>query len=160
MKFSLLPALILSIIFSCGPTKEKDGTTVQISDIELYDLSGNAIDTEQYKGKRIFLNFWATWCGPCIQEMPSIVSAREALANQSVEFLLASDEEMERIIKFTERKGINLPFAQVRNMDTFNINALPTTFIFDQNGNLEYTEMGARDWSKEEAINLITGNQN
>ncbi|MBM3178569.1 MAG: TlpA family protein disulfide reductase [Bacteroidetes bacterium] len=159
MKQVTLYFLVLLTAASCGPVKEKDGRAVQLSDIELYDLTGNAVNPDDYKGKRIFLNFWATWCGPCIQEMPSIAAARQILNGKPIEFLLASDEEMERILKFTEKKNFDLPFAQVRNMDAFNINALPTTFIFDQDGNLEYTEMGARDWSTEEALELITGNK-
>ena len=159
MKHFFAYALSLLIISSCGPAKEKDGKPIQLSDIALYDLNGNAVNPNDYNGKRIFLNFWATWCGPCIQEMPSIVAARETLGKESIEFLLASDEELERIQKFSEKKGFNLPFAQVKNMDAFNINALPTTFIFDKEGNLEYTEMGARDWSSEEALELITGNK-
>lgn len=59
-------------------------TTNDIAKIELRELDGQIIDLTIYEGKAVFVNFWATWCKPCIQEMPTIASAREKLQNDNV----------------------------------------------------------------------------
>src|SRR5690606_35409006 len=75
----------------------------------MYDLEGNQVDME--KNKLIFLNVWATWCGPCVMEMPGIQSLYERYkTNDNVRFYIVSDEDAETVVPFIQRKGYELPF--------------------------------------------------
>jgi thiol-disulfide isomerase/thioredoxin len=85
--------------------------------VKLADLNGQSISLDQFKGKTIFLNFWATWCKPCIQEMPSIDSAQKLLSKNGVVFLLASDETPERIKEFKQLYQLDLDFVRLTNME-------------------------------------------
>ena len=101
------------------------------------------------------MNFWATWCRPCLEEMPSIEKVKQELEGGNVEFLFASDEEPDQINSFKKKKNFNFRYVRVKNLESLNIQALPTTFIFDEEGNLIFSEAGYRDWSLEENKSLI-----
>ena len=70
------------------------------------DLENNEVNLSSFKGKKILINYWATWCGPCIQEMPSLLRAQEQLKSEYV-FLLVSEESTQRISRFISRKKFN-----------------------------------------------------
>jgi len=124
--------------------------------IELKALNGTTINMSDYKNKIVFINFWATWCKPCIQEMPTIAKAMEQLKDEDVVFLFPSNESVDLIQGFKERRSFDFNYVQAQNMEALNIMALPTTFIFDKSGKLQFSEAGFRDWSKPENIFLIT----
>jgi thiol-disulfide isomerase/thioredoxin len=126
-----------------------------LSKVKIANLNGQAIDLSSYKGKTIFINFWATWCKPCLQEMPSIKSAMEFLNNKDIVFLFASDETTEQIENFKNKNEYNFNYVKAENMEELGIMALPTTYIFDKNGNLVFNEMGYRKWDGKENIDLI-----
>ena len=121
----------------------------------LTDLESKAIDLGQYKGKTIFLNFWATWCKPCIAEMPSIQKARDILQHEEVVFLLASAESTEEIKLFRTAHNYPFNYTRIENSEELNIQGLPTTFIFDQKGQLVFAEMGARKWDEKANIDMV-----
>src|SRR5688500_8809908 len=81
-------------------------------DFVLKDLKGNLVDVTQFKDKVIFLNLWATWCGPCRVEMPSIQNLYETVDKEEVVFImlsLDSDETQPKISKYLEDKGFSFP---------------------------------------------------
>ena len=124
--------------------------------IELQTLDGTPIDMDDFKNKTVFINFWATWCKPCIQEMPTIAKAQEVLKDKNVVFLFPSNESVDLIEGFKERKSFDFNYVQSKNLEALNIVALPTTFIFNPKGELIFSEVGFRDWSTEENLALIT----
>ncbi len=124
--------------------------------IELQTLDGKPVDMDDFKNKTVFINFWATWCKPCIQEMPTIAKAQELLKDKNVVFLFPSNESVDLIEGFKERKGFDFNYVQSKNLEALNIVALPTTFIFNPKGELIFSEAGFRDWSTEENLALIT----
>lgn len=150
----ILPAIIALLCCSFLYWGQSAPAKMKLSDFKLTDVNGKSVSTESLKGKTVFLNIWATWCGPCIAEMPSIAKAR-TLVGDKVVFLLASEEETERIRKFEERRKTGLPLVQLTNGGDFGFQAIPLTLIFDGQGELKYRELGARDWSTEESIRLI-----
>lgn len=159
MKFffqaSLLAAFFLLIVIGCAPTKTENGDAITLNSFELSNLNGVPVDVARLKGKRVFLNIWATWCGPCIQEMPSIAALQKDIGDE-VEFLLASDEDHDLISRFSTRPPAQgLKLVRLDNPEKFGINAIPVSFIFDEEGNLLHAEMGARDWSTEDSKKLI-----
>ncbi len=122
MKSTLYICILGAFLFSC---KDAD-----IDKIELTELNGDKITMDDYRGKTVFVNFWATWCGPCIKEMPSIDEAHTALNDQDVVFLVASNEEVEVIEAFRKNRSFKLHYVRVLNPEQLKIPALPTTYIF------------------------------
>ncbi|MES2873808.1 MAG: TlpA disulfide reductase family protein [Daejeonella sp.] len=123
--------------------------------INLTDLNQQAINLEKYKGKTVFINFWATWCKPCIQEMPSIANAQNILRDEEIVFLLASDESIEQIEEFSIKQGYKFNYTRIENSEALDIQALPTTFIFSPGGSLVFSEPGERKWDDAANINMI-----
>lgn len=148
--------ILLLIGVSCSKKKDQSENQQENSkNIELSTLSGESISLSELKGKVIFLNIWATWCAPCIKEMPSI-EAISTIFNGDVEFLIASNEEIDKIIRFKERKPFDLNFVQLGSSpESLGVFALPATFIFDKKGELVFEEKGSRAWDSEESKNLI-----
>ena len=159
-KISLFFSIVL---YACGnATKPNDinkEETIQekkaIAKLVLTDLNDQPIELEIYKGKTVFVNFWATWCKPCREEMPSIQEAMKILKDEQVEFLFASDESAEQIAEFKAAHKYNFNYVKVENLSELNIIGLPTTFIFNPNGELIFSEMGYRKWNDKANIDLI-----
>ena len=129
-----------------------------ITPLHLTDLHDQPIDFEKYKGKTVFINFWATWCKPCREEMPSIQEAMKILKNEKIGFLFASDETTEQIEKFKTAHKYSFNYVKVENLSELDIVGLPTTFIFNPNGELIFSEMGYRKWDDKANIDLILNN--
>ncbi len=148
--------LILILLAACSSPKKEDDSAIQAADLKITDMNGHPVDLTKLKGKTIFVNFWATWCKPCIQEMPSIVSLQTALTGRNIEFYFASDEEADKIKKFMKSRGMSSGFVRVSNLESLRIQALPTTFIFDGEGNLVFSEAGLRKWDEPAMIETVT----
>ena len=153
--------LIFALAFGCSTQdgkNENDSSTDKplVERISLKDLNGNSIELSDLKGKVIFLNFWATWCKPCVKEMPSIDKASELLKNEPVVFLAASDEEVEKIKKFVSKLSYRFQFVHsATSVFDLDIKALPTTIIILSEGKIVVNEIGCRDWSSKKNIELI-----
>lgn len=147
VKFLIFGAALF--LFGCSANQS------ELDKIKLQTLDGTPINMSDFKNKTVFINFWATWCKPCIQEMPTIAKAKEQL--KDVVFLFPSNEDVDLIQGFKERKSFDFNYVQAQNMEALNIQALPTTFIFSPDGKLIFSEAGFRDWSTKENLKLITG---
>ncbi len=148
---------MIGSVLNCTPKTNESAIT--LSKIKLETLQGKAIDLTTYEGRTIFLNFWATWCKPCLQEMPTIEKAMNDLKGEDIVFLFASDEEAEQIESFRSARKFNFEYVRVLNATELNLQALPTTFIFNQDGDLVFNDMGYRDWSIDKNKNLILNNE-
>lgn len=156
--------IILCSLLACSDSKQTSqkevNTTVETitpESLQLFDLEGEPVAVGELKGKRVFLNFWATWCKPCLAEMPSIDRATLALADKNVIFIAASDEKPDKVKAFKEKNNYQFNIVSTKaDLSTLGIYALPATFIFDENGNLVHKETGAREWDSPESIQLIT----
>tara|TARA_R110000823_G_scaffold38655_1_gene103933 strand:- start:393 stop:1025 length:633 start_codon:yes stop_codon:yes gene_type:complete len=112
--------------------------------LKLTDRDGNIRSLEEFKGRVIFLNFWATWCPPCVAEMPSIDKLHEEMGDEVAFVMLSLDDDFEKAKAFDKRKGYDLPiYAPASNLpEMFQSSALPTTYIIDAAGNLALTHKG------------------
>ncbi|UII31789.1 TlpA family protein disulfide reductase [Fulvivirga ulvae] len=127
-----------------------------MSDMKLKTLDGKELKLDQYRGKALLINFWATWCRPCIKEMPSIEKAKDALKDENIEFLLVSNETRGQIKSFVRSHRYDFNYAQLdMPLARLNIQGLPTTFIINPQGEIVFNEVGARDWNSKESIQLI-----
>lgn len=153
-------ALLLCGVTGCkgkSPELQSSIEVLSIRDkIRIKELNGEKIDLNAYAGKTVFINFWATWCGPCIREMPSIKKVQETMAEYPVEFLVASNETVEQIREFASGTNLALHYVQVQNLEELAIPALPTTYIISPEGKLVFSETGYRKWDEPMNIELLT----
>ncbi|MBK5279104.1 MAG: TlpA family protein disulfide reductase [Bacteroidia bacterium] len=152
---------LLIILASCGGvTKDQPASTTDkvkgVAKVKLKELDNQDIDLDQYKGKTIFINFWATWCKPCLQEMPSIERLQNQLKDDNIIFLFASNEELDQIEKFKKKQSYAFHYVHLENLEELNIQALPTTYIFNAEGELKFSEAGSRNWDSPSSLELIT----
>jgi thiol-disulfide isomerase/thioredoxin len=151
--------ITLGIFLGCSSSKKTEteavSDTIQLGDIQLETLEGQKIELVHYEGKTIFINFWATWCKPCLQEMPSIEKAMSMVNPDEVVFLFPSNETIAEISAFKEKHAFPFTYVQVKNLEALNFYALPTTLIFDPSGKLIFSEVGFRDWSLPENLSIL-----
>lgn len=124
-------------------------TTKAELNFKLIDKDGAVISLESMVGKVIFLNIWATWCAPCIAEMPSIDRLHEEMGNEIAFVILSVDDDFEKAKAFDLRKGYNLPIYSLLNTmpAMYNSSTIPTTYIIDAKGNLVLTHSGMADYN-------------
>ena len=120
------------------------------------DLYEEEIDLSVFKEGKIVVSYWATWCGPCIKEMPSIKRAEKILEDYGYTFLLVSDETITKISKFKNERNFDFNFLKSsKSFETLGVYSMPTSYIFDENGNIIETIVGAIEWDSEEMITKL-----
>jgi peroxiredoxin len=129
-------------------------------DFRLEDLEGRKIGLKDFKGKVVFLNFWATWCNPCKEEMVSIERLHQTFKEKDFIFLTISvDFEGRKPVKeFINKKNytfIVLLDPKYEVLDLYKVQRIPTTFIIDKTGKIMGQATGPRDWNSPEAILLL-----
>src|SRR6185503_11896974 len=121
--------------------------------LALQDLDGRLHRLEDYRGKVVLINFWATWCEPCREEMPSMNRLRASLAGRPFEVLAVNLAESEaRIRRFKEQ--VPLDFAVLMDRDSATARAwqarvLPISFLIGPDGRIRYSVVGEIDWTQE-----------
>ena len=142
--------LLILLAISCTPKKKE----VKIEKNKSLFEKGLVVAT--IKGKKIVINYWATWCGPCIKEMPSIKRAEEILEDFGYTFLLVSDETISKISKFKNDRNFDFNFLKsIKSYESLGIYSLPTSYIFDENGRKVETIVGTIAWDSEQTINKL-----
>lgn len=162
MKKVLLLALLLAAgLVQAGDLKPYDGAP--LPDFTLGDMRGATHTLSDYRGKVVMLNFWATYCGPCIKEMPSMQRLNEKMAGKPFT-ILAVDmaEEAADIDAFLGKHRIKVDFPLLLDPDgevveQWMISAVPTTFILDRSGTIRYALYGGLEWDNEEVIATLDG---
>ncbi len=127
----------------------------------LPDLQGKTQRLTDYRGKVVFLNFWATWCKPCKEEMPSMQVLWDNLKNQDFMMLAVSMDRVtttKDIPSFVETLKLSFPILTDSWGQTdkrYKLMGVPETYIIDQNGVLREKVIGPRDWTRRESIETI-----
>jgi len=129
-------------------------------DFSLKDLSGKKVGIKQFKGKIIFLNFWATWCGPCKEELPGLeVLHRQFKEKNFVLLTISVDYEgLKPVQEFIDKHQYTFPVLldpKCETLDLFEVKGIPTTFIIDMKGRLIGRAIGPRDWKSPEVFSLL-----
>ena len=134
-----------------------------ISDLEslqlktsFIDLDENNLDVSVFNEGKIVISYWATWCAPCIKEMPSMNRAEKILKDYGYTFLLVSDESISKISNFKNEMNFDFNFLKSsKSFETIGIYAMPTSYVFDENGKIVETFVGVVEWDSEEVINKL-----
>lgn len=120
-----------------------------IYDFDLQDMDGRQVSFSDFEGKVVFLNLWATWCGPCIAEMPSINDLYQDVQNQEIIFVMLSlDEDPEKAREFMKRKGFDFPaYTPVGNLPAiYRTGSIPTTHVISPDGYIVFTKKGTANY--------------
>ncbi len=131
----------------------------QAPEFELLDLEGNTHRMSDYRGRVVVVNFWATWCPPCREEMPSMQRAYEELRKDGIEILAINiGEDEDTIFGFTANFPVEFPLLldlDSKTIQRWPVKGLPTTFVVDPDGRLAYRAIGGRAWDAPEIVSLI-----
>lgn len=148
------------LLISCNSNKS---INEDLSDLEslqtkstFVDLDENNLDFSEFKQGKIVISYWATWCAPCIKEMPSLKRAEKVLKDYGYTFLLVSDETISKISRFKKEMNFDFNFLKSsKSFETLGIYSMPTSYIFDETGNIVETIVGAIEWDSVEMINKL-----
>lgn len=162
-------ALILSLAFlvACNNSEDKPAETANTAAkplvhlmpaLDLVDAKGQPIQLSSFKGKKVFVNLWATWCPPCRAEMPSIQKLAAAVDSSKVAFVMLSlDEDFETARQYAEKTGLNLPiYGPAANLPPlFTTPGIPVTYIFNENGELVFRRDRAENYDQPQFVELL-----
>ncbi|NVL90148.1 MAG: TlpA family protein disulfide reductase [Desulfobacterales bacterium] len=120
-------------------------------------LEGKEVPFSQFKGKVVFLNFWATWCPPCVAEMPSIQNLYDSLKDDDIAFVLIADENKRTVRNFMKKNRFTFPvYVQGKNLpDLFNTRRIPATYILDRKGIVVFNHVGSAKWDDEACLRFF-----
>ena len=125
----------------------------------LPDLKGQTHSLSDYRGKVVLVNFWASWCLPCVEEMPDLTQLKKQLADQPFEILaLNAGESIYKVGLFVKQINFNLPVLLDPSSKVFHnwdIQILPTSFLLDGEGHIRYRVPGNPGWDDEKIISTI-----
>ena len=123
---------------------------------DLVDMEGNQLNFEDTRGKVVLVNFWATWCPPCVAELPSLARLYEAYQDKVVFAFVANDKKV-KVQSFMEKRGYGLPiyFETSRTPDLLMSKSIPATYILSKSGTIMVREIGAAKWDSQETQELL-----
>lgn len=174
--FAAMPAAFFIIISLCclpevgvaGQDYWADAGVVRIGEkkpvpapgFTLKAPDGRKVSLKDFKGKVVFLNFWATWCPPCVAEMPAMEALHKKFKDKGL-FVIAvnSEESVNKVSKFIKKRSYTFLVlldedGSVAN-DSYRAIGFPTTYLIDKLGNVVGKAEGARDWDSRESVKLI-----
>ncbi len=131
-------------------------------DFTLPSLGGTPVRLSDYRGRVVFLNFWATWCPPCRDEMPSMESLYQRLKGRDFEMLAVSIDSkgVDRVQSFVATYAVTFPVLLDPNKKTYSLYGLtgvPETFIIGKNGDIMLKIIGPRNWMKKQWLDYFDG---
>ncbi|RPD98818.1 TlpA family protein disulfide reductase [Aureibaculum marinum] len=150
-------AYVRTLVFSPSVEKSEERISLDTYNVNLKGLvSANDINLKDLKGKVVFINFWATWCPPCIAEMPMIKSLYTDY-NGKIEFLFVTNEDQKKVKQFYTKNNYNFPTYNLISKlpKQIDYTTLPTTYILDKNGKVALFETGAANWNSDKVKQLL-----
>lgn len=128
-------------------------------ELKLNNMDGEPFDLNDVKGRWAFVHFWASWCGPCRKEMPTIQTMAEQMTDSGLEVVMVNTAETEdTVFSFMGIVAPDLtPLMDYNGVvtETWQPRGLPSTFLVDPKGNLRYLALGGRPWDKAEYIQFL-----
>lgn len=132
----------------------------QAPDFTLNNIEGESISLSDFKGQVVLLNFWASWCGPCISEMPSLETLQDKTKDLNFKILAVNiGESSETAADFINNNGYTFETLSDPKNNTatlFGVRSIPTTYLLNKDGNIVAGKLGAYEWDNENLIQIIT----
>jgi thiol-disulfide isomerase/thioredoxin len=155
------------LVFSCqskAPAENvttAEATPFTLSDAQFQRLDGTEFGVAPEQKTYTVLHFWATWCKPCLAEFPELKNALPRLQSDSVAFFLATEEDLDQIRAFEEKRNFGLEFLHLKKgtLADFEVHALPTTLVIDRQGKVVYRHMGQLNWQDVTSIEDLISQQ-
>jgi thiol-disulfide isomerase/thioredoxin len=152
--------VLASKLLSTSAAMVKEGMQVPLGSYQwkLTDLENRSFDFENQRGRVILVNFWATWCPPCVAEMPSMQDLYNDYGDK-VTFMFVTSDDRQKVENFLKRKNLDLPvyYPASETPETLKSKLLPTTYIINKEGKIVVAETGAADWNSSKTRTLIDG---
>ncbi len=162
--------LFLLMLVGCDNTAETSSSKISSEaadlvgsvapDFSTVNIHGDKVTLSQYRGKVVILNFWATWCPPCREEMPSMEALHKAFADKGLVMLAVNVEEngKDAVTSFLQKSPYSFPILldeDARIQNTYKVFRFPESFIIDKNGVVVEKIIGGRDWMRGPTFKTI-----
>jgi len=160
MIFRALILFLLFLVISCQSKVPAENVTTAAADpfsleeVRFQRMDGTEFGLSAEQKTYTVLHFWATWCKPCLAEFPELKAALPRLQSDSVAFFLATEEDLDLIRSFEEKRNFGLEFLHLKEatLADFEVHALPTTLVLDSTGKVVYRHMGQLNWQDVTSI--------
>lgn len=134
---------------------EEERENVASYELLMQTQNGETVNLKEAEGKVILINFWATWCPPCIAEMPDFQKVYQDYKDK-VEFFFITNDEWNLVNKFEEKRKYQLPYYKAMSgNETLNASVLPTTFLISKKGEIVMKKTGVADWNSDKFRQML-----
>lgn len=169
-------AIVMTSLMACSNNKQEEDTTSttqqqtdsnaavspslqpMLPTFTVESIDGNMVNLQNFKGKKVFVNLWASWCPPCKREMPSIEKLSQFVDTNKVAFVMISlDDQFEKAKAYIRSAKLQLPiYYPAETLPAlFNVEGIPSTFIFNENGELIKRVDGGDEYNTDEYRALL-----
>ena len=155
---------IIACLSLCGPSfaqkiNQEYDPPFPAPHFSLMDLNETVHTLEDYKGKPLIVNFWATWCPPCIEEMPSLERAWQQIEAEGIAMIGVNvGEDFETVFSFTAQMDVSFPLlldTDTQLTGAWPMTGLPTTYVLNPEGELVYRFIGAKEWDDKTLLDAV-----
>jgi cytochrome c biogenesis protein CcmG, thiol:disulfide interchange protein DsbE len=156
--FSLvLPLMLLGLLSACNRNSSLGLVGGKAPDFTVQDAD-RKVALHDYKGKPVLLNFWATYCGPCVEEMPSLMQFQKQMGSKITVVAVSEDGDAEKYHAFLKQYKIDfltVRDATAESKNLYQTTGIPETFVIDSNGVIRRKFIGAVDWTRPDLIDYF-----
>ena len=156
---SVLTGLLIVLLAGCYSGSRPPHIGSNAPDFTVQD-SDRKITLSELRGKVVVLNFWATWCAPCVEELPSLVNLQQKMRNKGITVLAVSVDQDESLYRrFVQDHNLNLLTVRDANQKSNNLYGtfkFPETYIIDRNGVMRRKFIGPVDWATPEVVDFLS----
>ena len=163
LRWLFLAILLLSSVFSVSYGARESLTLVKgkppALDFSLPDMDGEMHKLSDFRGKTVIVNFWATWCPPCREEMPSMERAWQKIKDDGMAMIAINvGEDEDTIFQFTASYPVTFPLLLDQDsevVEPWGVRGLPTTYVVDPQGRVVYRAIGGREWDDPALLDKV-----
>ena len=159
MRLVAVIVLVVTGVVHADQTLTPVPGNIPAPDFSLQDIDGNLHRLSEYRGRPVIINFWATWCPPCREEIPSMNRAWQVLREEGIAMLAINvGEDEDTIFVFTADYPADFPLLLDQSGDIIGqwpVKGLPTTYVIAPDGSIAYRAIGGREWDDDELLDVI-----
>lgn len=149
---TLLIVLVIGLIAWFLFSKYRVAPEVDMFSQELYDADGNKTNLGKFRGKKLIVTYWATWCGQCLKELKVLNEIKGAKLSD-VEIIAITDDEQDVMSDFITRKNYPFHFFRIgKKFSDIGIHAIPVNYLVNTKGNVVFNKVGSPDWEDNSFI--------